>query len=66
MMHDDGLLHCFVACSLRFLLLTTIVLVTMILRCMIVNTVELVDRIEMRKTDCFGRTTLVLHVPSSS
>ena len=37
-----------------------------LLRCMIVNTVELVDRIEMRKTDCFGKTRLVPHVPSSS
>ncbi len=28
--------------------------------------VGLIDRIEMRKTDCFGKTRLVLHVPSSS
>ena len=34
--------------------------------CMIVKLVELVDLIEMRKTDCFGKTRLVLHVPSSS
>ena len=33
--------------------------------CMIVKLVELVDHIEMRKTDCFGKTRLVLHVPSS-
>ena len=32
----------------------------------IVKTVELVDRIEMRKTDCFGEARLVPHVPSSS
>ncbi len=25
-----------------------------------------VDRIEMRKTDCFGKTRLVPHIPSSS
>ena len=40
--------------------------VSMMLLCMIVKLVELVDRIEMRKTDCFGRTRLVLHIPSSS
>ncbi len=28
--------------------------------------VGLIDRIEMRNTDCFGKTRLVLHVPSSS
>ncbi len=32
---------------------------------MIVKTVELVDLIEMRNTDCFGETRLVPHVPSS-
>ena len=31
-----------------------------------VQSVELGDHIEMRKTDCFGKTRLVLHVPSSS
>ncbi len=41
-------------------------LVSMMLRCMIIKTVELVDRTEMRKTDCFGKTRLVPHVPSSS
>ncbi len=41
-------------------------LVSMMLRCMIVKTVELVDLIEMRKTDSFGETRLVPHVPSSS
>ena len=40
--------------------------VSMMLLCMIVKFVELVDRTEMRKTDCFGKTRLVLHVPSSS
>ncbi len=34
--------------------------------CMIVKPVKLVGRMEMRKTDCFGKTRLVLHVPSSS
>ena len=34
--------------------------------CMIAKPVGLVDRIEMRKTDCFGKTRLVPHVPSSS
>ena len=29
--------------------------------CMIVKPVELVGRVEMRKTDCFGKTGLVLH-----
>ncbi len=32
----------------------------------LVKPVGLVDRIEMRKTDCFGKTRLVPHVPSSS
>ena len=41
-------------------------LVSMMLRRVIVKTVKLVDRIEMRKTDGFGKTRLVLHVPSSS
>ena len=41
-------------------------LVSMMLLCMIVKPIGLVDRIEMRKTDCFGKTRLVLHVPSSS
>ena len=40
--------------------------VSMMLLCMIVKLVKLVDRTEMRKTDCFGKTRLVLHVPSSS
>ena len=38
----------------------------MMLRCVIVKTVELVDLIEMRKTDCAGETRLVPHVPSSA
>ena len=38
----------------------------MMLRCVIVKTVELGDLIEMRKTDCFGETRLVPHVPSSA
>jgi len=33
--------------------------------CMIVQTVELVDLTEMRKTVCFGKTRFVPHVPSS-
>ena len=41
-------------------------LVLIILRCMIVTAVKLVYFSEMRKTDCFGETKLVLHVPSSS
>ncbi len=41
-------------------------LVSMMLRCMTVKTVKLVDPIEMRKTDSFGETRLVLHAPSSS
>ena len=40
--------------------------VSMMLLCMIVKLVEMVDRIEMRKTDCFGKTRLVPHIPSSS
>ena len=38
----------------------------MMLRRVIVKTVKLVDRIEMGKTDGFGKTRLALHVPSSS
>ena len=41
-------------------------LVSMMLLCKIAKPVGLVDRTEMRKTDCFGKTRLVLHVPSSS
>ena len=41
-------------------------LFSMMLRCMTVKTVKLVDPIEMRKTDSFGETRLVLHAPSSS
>ena len=40
--------------------------VSMMSLCMIVKLVELVDHTEMRKTDCFGKTRLVLHIPSSS
>ncbi len=32
----------------------------------LVKTVKLVDLIDMRNTDCFGKTRLVLHVPSST
>ncbi len=36
------------------------------MRCVIVKSVEFVDVIGTRMTDCFGRETrLVLHVPSS-
>ena len=38
----------------------------MMLRCVIVKSVKLADPMEMRKTDSFGETRLVLHVPSSS
>ena len=41
-------------------------LVSMMLLCKIAKPMGLVDRTEMRKTDCFGKTRLVLHVPSSS
>ena len=41
-------------------------LVSMMLLCKIAKPVGLIDHIEMRKTDCFGKTRLVLHVPSSS
>ena len=41
-------------------------LVSMMLRCVTVKTVKLVDPIEMYKTDSFGETRLVLHIPSSS
>jgi len=39
---------------------------SMMLRCVVVTTVGLVDLTEMRKTDCFAKTRLVPHVPSSS
>ena len=47
-------------------IVSTVILstVSMMLRCMIVKTVELVDCIDMRKTDCFGKTRLVPYVPS--
>ena len=38
----------------------------LMLRCVIVKSVGLVDLIEMRKTNCFGETRHVLHIPSSS
>jgi len=41
-------------------------LVSIILRCVIVKTVQLADLIGMCNTDCFGETRLVPHVPSSS
>ncbi len=46
--------------------LVALVLVSMMLLCMIVKPVGLVYRIGMRKADCFGKTRLVPHVPSSS
>ena len=41
-------------------------LFSMMSRCVTDKTVKLVDPIETRKTDSFGETRLVLHVPSSS
>ena len=41
-------------------------LVSMMLLCVIAKPAILVDRIEMRKTDCFGKITPVLHIPSSA
>ena len=52
--------------SKGFAHLVALVLGSTMLRCMIVKTVELVDLIEIRKTDCFAKTRLVPHVPSSS
>jgi len=52
--------------SRGFAHLAALGLVIMMMRCVIVKTVELVDLIEMCKTDCFGETRFVLHVPSSS
>ena len=52
--------------SRGFAHLVALGLVSTMLRCMLVRPVELVDLIEMRKTDCCGKTRLVLHVPSSS
>jgi len=40
--------------------------VSIILRRVIVKTVKLVKLIEVRKTDSFGETGLVSHIPSSS
>ncbi len=40
-------------------------LVSMMLFCMIAKPVGLVNRTKMRKTDYFGKTRLVPHVPSS-
>ena len=52
--------------SRGFAHLVALRLVSMMLRCMIVKPVTVVDRMEMRTTDCFGTTRLVPHVPSSS
>ncbi len=40
-------------------------LVSMMLHCMIVIN-RMIDRMELCKTDCFGKTRLVPHVPSAS
>ncbi len=52
--------------SRGFAHLAALGLVSMMLHCVIVKTVELVDLIGMHKTDCCDETRLVLHVPSSS
>ena len=46
--------------------LRALALVSMMLHCMIAENVELVDRIELCRTDCCGKTRLVPHVPSPS
>ena len=50
--------------SKGFAHLVALGLVSMMLRCMIVEMVA--DRTKMRKTDCFGKTRHDLHVPNSS
>ena len=40
--------------SRGFAHLVALGLVSMMLRCMIVKPVDLVERVQMRKTDCFG------------
>ena len=40
-------------------------LISMLLLCKIAKPMGLINRIEMRKADCFGKTRLVPHVPSS-
>ncbi|DBA66319.1 TPA: hypothetical protein ACH3X2_14336 [Trebouxia sp. C0005] len=52
--------------SKGFVHLAALGLVSMILPCVTVKTVESVDPVEMPNTDCYGKTRLVLHVPSSS
>ena len=52
--------------SRGFAPLAALGLVSMMLPCVIVKTVDFVDLIEMCKTDCFGETRLVPHIPSSS
>lgn len=41
-------------------------LVSVMLHCVFVKNVEFVDLEEVHKTGCFGETTHILHVPSSS
>ena len=41
-------------------------LVPLMLPHAIVKTAKTVDLLEMRKTDCFGETRLVPHIPKSS
>ncbi len=48
--------------SRGFAHLAALDLASMMLRCMIVKTAKLVYLEEMRKTDCFEETRLVLHV----
>ncbi len=45
--------------SRGFAHLATLGLVSLMLHCALVKTVELVDLIEMRKADCFGETTYI-------
>ena len=56
----------FLSAFFMFSVTLTEMLRKMMLRCLFAKTVELVDLVEMRKTDCFGKTRLVLHTPSSS
>jgi hypothetical protein len=53
--------------TLHFMIcLPRVVGLTCIQAALTVKPVKLLDRTEMRKTDCFGKTRLVPHVPSSS
>ncbi len=65
-MPNDRLTNNLLVESRGFAHLAALGLVSMMLCCVIVKTVKLIGLIEMHKTNSFGKTRLVPHIPSSS